>query len=104
MQNVPDHARSATFVCALVLLEHDLDPMPTIATGSWHGEILREPRGSGGFGYDPLFFVPGRNCTAAELPEGVKNTLSHRAQATKLLFEQLRTNGQLPRSRATAST
>lgn len=95
MTHVPDDKRSASFVCVLALVEHSHDPVPLIAMGRWDGEILREPRGTGGFGYDPLFYVPSQSCSAAELPAEVKNTLSHRAQASNRLFDQLRNNGLL---------
>jgi len=83
--------RHAHYYCALVLLRHADDPEPIIVEGEWHGEILREPRGSGGFGYDPLFLVPHLGCSAAELSNEVKNNLSHRAIAVQKLLERLRT-------------
>lgn len=81
---------AAHFYCALVLLRHPEDPAPLVATGRWDGRILGEPRGDGGFGYDPLFLVPGAGCTAAELPAAEKNRLSHRGQAMAMLLESLR--------------
>ena len=81
--------RRAYFYCALVLLRSADDPAPLIATGAWWGEIARAPRGGHGFGYDPLFLLPGENATAAELDAGVKNRLSHRGQATRALLELL---------------
>lgn len=81
---------AAHFYCALVLLRHPEDPAPLVATGRWDGRILDEPRGDGGFGYDPLFLVPGAGCTAAELPAAEKNRLSHRGQAMAMLLESLR--------------
>ena len=83
--------RSAHFYCALVLLQHPEDPAPRLAIGTWSGEILESPRGSEGFGYDPLFFVPERGCSAAELEPEEKNRLSHRGQAVRALCEQLAT-------------
>ena len=79
----------AYFYCAMVGLRHAGDPTPIIATAAWHGIILHAPRGSGGFGYDPLFFVPELGLTSAELDPQVKNQLSHRGQATRCLLEHL---------------
>ena len=82
--------RSAHYYCVIVLVRDTLDPMPVIAEGTWHGEIVLEPRGSGGFGYDPYFLLPDRGLTAAELPLEEKNRLSHRAQALAALAARLR--------------
>ena len=84
--------RSATFYCCLVLLRHHRDPAPIIATGTWYGTILEAPRGSGGFGYDPLFFDPQLGTTAAELSMAEKSQVSHRGKALKSLLEKLRTH------------
>lgn len=81
LEQVPEGERSARFQCAVVLMRHADDPMPLVCQGTWEGRILFRPRGENGFGYDPLFFVPGENCTSAELPPVRKNALSHRAQA-----------------------
>ncbi|MFV0478194.1 MAG: RdgB/HAM1 family non-canonical purine NTP pyrophosphatase [Parahaliea sp.] len=83
--------RSARFVCVLVYLRHAEDPTPLICQGSWHGTILEQERGAGGFGYDPLFYVPEQDCSAAELATDLKNRISHRARACALLAEALRT-------------
>lgn len=85
LNGVPAERRTARFVCALALLHHPADPTPLICQGSWEGVILTEPRGAGGFGYDPVFFVPGEKGTAAELEPALKNRLSHRGQALALL-------------------
>lgn len=82
--------RRAHYVCVLVLLRRAQDPQPVVAEGEWHGEILTAPRGSGGFGYDPLFLVPATGRSAAELAESEKNALSHRALAFARLAERLR--------------
>lgn len=82
--------RSAHYYCVLVLVRHAEDPQPVIAEGEWHGEILRAPRGAGGFGYDPLFFVPSMDCSSAELAPDAKNAISHRALAFRKLAERLR--------------
>ncbi len=82
--------RRAHYVCVLVLVRHAEDPQPVIAEGEWHGEILAAPRGSGGFGYDPLFLVPSANCSSAELTAEAKNGISHRALAFARFAERLR--------------
>ncbi len=82
--------RRAYFYCALVLLTHDNDPTPFVATAAWHGSIIDEPRGDGGFGYDPHFVVEGRAETSAELDSTEKNRLSHRGQAVASLVDHLR--------------
>jgi len=81
--------RRAHFVSVIVLVRHADDPQPLIAEGEWHGEILPAQRGDGGFGYDPLFFVPEFNQTAAELDAETKNRVSHRGQAMQKLIERL---------------
>ena len=82
--------RRARFYCALALLRHADDPQPLIACGEWHGEILDAPRGAAGFGYDPLFFVPELEQTAAEIPAELKNMLSHRGNAFRQQLDRLR--------------
>jgi XTP/dITP diphosphohydrolase len=81
--------RAAYYACVLVLVRHPADPLPVVAEGLWRGEIARAPRGASGFGYDPLFVVPGGQ-TAAELDPALKNRISHRGIALKRLLEQLR--------------
>ena len=83
------HDRRAHFVSLLVLCRSADDPQPIIAEGEWHGEILPALRGAGGFGYDPLFFVPEFGQTAAELDADTKNRVSHRGQAMQKLIERL---------------
>ncbi|HEY3326059.1 MAG TPA: RdgB/HAM1 family non-canonical purine NTP pyrophosphatase [Novimethylophilus sp.] len=82
--------RRAHYHCVLVLVRHANDPQPLIAEGSWHGEILRSPRGEGGFGYDPLFLDFRLGKTGAELPPELKNRVSHRGRALAALLEKLR--------------
>jgi XTP/dITP diphosphohydrolase len=82
--------RRASFVCTLVALRSANDPQPLIATGCWHGEILTEPRGQGGFGYDPLMFIPALHATVAELPRELKNVRSHRALAGRQMLQLMR--------------
>lgn len=81
--------RSAHFVSVIVFVRHADDPQPLIAEGEWHGEIVGELRGEGGFGYDPLFFVPEFGKTAAELDAATKNAVSHRARALESLLARL---------------
>ena len=90
LAGVPEEARGARFICLMVYLRHAEDPTPLICEGRWEGRILPAPRGSGGFGYDPVFQVPARHCSSAELPPAVKNRLSHRGQALRQLVERLR--------------
>lgn len=82
--------RRAHFYCVLVLVRHADDPQPLIAEGEWHGEIVDDARGEGGFGYDPLFWVPQYNCTSAQLDPVQKNQLSHRGQAMAVLLQRLK--------------
>lgn len=81
--------RRAHYYSVIVLLRHGSDPQPVIAEGEWHGEILRAPRGAGGFGYDPLFLDPRLGRTGAELCLEDKNRISHRGRALRLLVERL---------------
>jgi len=89
LRDVPDEQRGAQFVCCLALLRHADDPLPTLCEGLWHGRILHAAQGERGFGYDPLFWVPERDCSSAELPPAEKNQLSHRARAMALLKQRL---------------
>lgn len=82
--------RRAHFHCALVFVRHENDPAPIICEGLWWGEIVDQPRGDSGFGYDPLFYIPSLGCCSAELPKAQKNAVSHRGQALAQLLEQLR--------------
>lgn len=81
--------REAYFFCCLVYMRHHQDPDPLIAKGIWHGEITTAASGSGGFGYDPIFYVPSHQCTAAELPSDLKKAISHRGLAIAALKPQL---------------
>ncbi len=89
LADVPDEQRTARFQCLMVYLRHEKDPTPILCQGTWEGRILRAPQGENGFGYDPVFFVPEKGCSAAELPAEVKNALSHRGQALRCLVERL---------------
>lgn len=82
--------KSAYYYCVLVLVRHAEDPQPVIADGIWHGELINTARGTGGFGYDPYFWLPAQQKTVAELSAEEKNRLSHRGQALRALFEKLK--------------
>ena len=89
LRGVAPAARGATFVCALVRLRHARDPRPIVCEGIWEGRVLDAPRGGGGFGYDPVFFVEALGRTAAELSFAEKNRVSHRGQALAQLLDRL---------------
>ena len=85
----PNTPISGMFVCVLAMVRHADDPLPIIAQGLWQGEILDAPHGDGGFGYDPLFWLPELQATAASLSAADKNRISHRGQAIEQLLAQL---------------
>ena len=89
LEGVAEQERSARFVCLLVYLRHATDPTPLISQGSWEGRILTETMGESGFGYDPVFWVPTHQCSAAQLSAADKSAISHRGQALKNLLERL---------------
>jgi XTP/dITP diphosphohydrolase len=89
LRDVPKEQRQAQFHCVLVLMRHAEDPTPLVAHGVWHGEITLAPVGEGGFGYDPIFYIPELNCTSAELSKAQKAQMSHRGKALQLLMAQL---------------
>lgn len=90
LEMLAGHAnRAAHYYCVIVVMRHGADPQPLIAQGLWRGEILRAPRGSGGFGYDPLFLDPESGQTGAELAPARKNLMSHRGKALALLAQAL---------------
>ena len=89
LASVPPGSRRARFVCLAVFLHSPEDSLPAVAQGEWKGSIATAPRGRGGFGYDPVFEVPGRGCTAAELAARDKNAISHRARALRELMQRL---------------
>ena len=92
LQGQPD--RRAFYYCALVLVMHADDPHPLIADGEWHGEVIDTPRGVGGFGYDPYFWLSAYGLTAAELPAEIKNKISHRGLAMQQLAQKLQQRAQ----------
>ncbi len=89
LEQVGNAERGARFVCVLALVRHADDPLPLLAQGVWEGRILRARAGSGGFGYDPVFFSPAHGCSAAELAPDVKNRDSHRGHALAQLHALL---------------
>ncbi len=90
MENVPDGKRTARYWCVMVYMRSASDPTPIICQASWEGIIIREKRGTNGFGYDPVFLIPELGKTAAEVSLEVKNSMSHRAKAIKMMTERLR--------------
>ncbi|MBA1247294.1 RdgB/HAM1 family non-canonical purine NTP pyrophosphatase [Pseudomonas luteola] len=89
LESTPEAERGAQFVSVLALVRHADDPLPIVCEGIWEGRILFEARGEHGFGYDPLFWVPERDCSSAELAPEEKNRISHRARAMTILRERL---------------
>ena len=89
LAGIGEDRRVAHFYCAMALMRHPHDPAPLLASGTWHGRILEAPAGTGGFGYDPLFWVPDAGCSAAQLPDADKNRCSHRGQALAALLRQV---------------
>lgn len=85
----PDQ-RQAFFYCAIALVQHADDPTPLIACGQLAGQIAMKPEGSNGFGYDPVFYLTSHQCTLAQLPADIKNTISHRAQALEQLRQKIK--------------
>jgi len=85
----PEEQRTARFICSMVYLRHEYDPVPIIAQGVWEGQLITDPKGSNGFGYDPMFYVSSQQCTSAELTPEIKNKLSHRGQALTHLLGKL---------------
>lgn len=94
---LPQAARQARFHCVMAFLRHPADPVPIVAEGVWEGTLLEAPRGSGGFGYDPVFLVPERGCSAAELAPQDKNRFSHRGRAARALAQAIAARHALDR-------
>ncbi|MEE8059461.1 MAG: RdgB/HAM1 family non-canonical purine NTP pyrophosphatase [Pseudomonadales bacterium] len=90
LQETTEDERTARFQCSLVFMRHENDPTPLVCQGTWEGQILFAARGNNGFGYDPLFFVPEKNCSSAELLPEVKNSISHRGKAMAMLLNHWR--------------
>ena len=95
LKDVPEGERTARYWCVLVYLRHADDPVPLIVQCDWKGDILAYPRGNGGFGYDPLFWIPECGMSVAELSAEEKNRLSHRGRALQSLITQLKESGQV---------
>jgi len=93
LKTVPAEQRTARFQCLMVFMRHASDPTPLICQGTWEGRILFAARGDNGFGYDPVFHVPTHDCSSAELPAEIKNSLSHRGQALRQLVATLGKTG-----------
>jgi XTP/dITP diphosphohydrolase len=91
---IPDHERTARYRCAMVFMRWPLDPAPIVRQASWEGRIARLPRGTGGFGYDPLFLVGDGDVMAAELEAAHKNSISHRGKALRALVGALTEPGE----------
>ena len=90
LEGVAEAERTARYQCLIVFMRSHTDPVPIITQGSWEGRILEAPQGDGGFGYDPIFYVPTHNCSGGELPLDVKNTMSHRAIALNAMLEEFK--------------
>ena len=90
LEGVPNEQRTAHFYCVMVLLRSADDPAPLVSNGHWPGRITTAPRGQDGFGYDPVFHIPDRDATAAELPPPIKNVISHRGQALASMIRMLK--------------
>lgn len=95
LKGVPENKRTARYQCLLVFMRSHTDPVPLISQGSWEGRILEAPQGTGGFGYDPIFYVPTHQCSGGELPLEEKNRISHRARALQDLLRQFHQHGYL---------
>lgn len=91
MQSLDRDQRQGCYHCAIVLMQHPLDPIPLIAEGRLEGIVLEEPCGTSGFGFDPVFYLPTQKCTVAQLPMFEKNKISHRALAVAKLLTSLET-------------
>ncbi|MDH5392354.1 MAG: RdgB/HAM1 family non-canonical purine NTP pyrophosphatase [Gammaproteobacteria bacterium] len=89
LSGVEEARRTARYQCVMVFMRHAADPTPIIASGHWEGIILNAPKGSSGFGYDPLFYIPTHQCSAAEMSPELKNKLSHRSKALISLLHKL---------------
>ena len=89
MRDIPESRRGARFVSLVVFMNHPRDACPLVCEGVWPGRITRAPRGDGGFGYDPVFYLEDCGCTSAELAPAHKNSISHRAKAMQALLARL---------------
>lgn len=92
LKGIADAKRTARYWCVLVFMRHENDPVPIITQASWEGRILEAPRGDGGFGYDPIFYVPTHDCSSGELALEEKNKISHRALALQAMLEEFKSH------------
>ncbi len=90
LEGVPEAERTARYWCVLAFMRHHNDPVPIITQASWEGRILQAPVGEGGFGYDPIFYVPTHGCSSGELSMEEKNKISHRALALQAMLEEFK--------------
>ena len=86
--DTPEEKRTARYQCVIVFMRHAKDPTPLICQASWDGTLLTAPKGDGGFGYDPIFWVEAYQCTAAELTAEQKHAISHRGKAIRQFISQ----------------
>jgi XTP/dITP diphosphohydrolase len=91
IRDIPQEKRTCRYWCVMVYMSHHKSPTPIICQASWEGTLIDEPRGTNGFGYDPIFLLPDEPLTAAEISMEKKNSMSHRARALKMLLEKLKT-------------
>jgi XTP/dITP diphosphohydrolase len=96
MREIPASQRTARYQCVIAFVTTATDSAPVLATGTWEGTLISEPKGLGGFGYDPIFVPSGLDRTAAELDAGEKNSLSHRGQALRALVTELQNRRKSP--------
>lgn len=90
LNGVPEAKRTARYQCLIVFMRSHTDPVPIITQGSWEGRILEAPEGDGGFGYDPIFYIPSQKCSGGNLPLEIKNTMSHRAIALMAMLKEFK--------------
>ena len=90
LKGIAEADRTARYQCLIVFMRSHTDPVPLITQGSWEGRILEAPQGDGGFGYDPIFFVPTHGCSGGELALEEKNRISHRAQALNAMLDEFK--------------
>jgi len=95
LHGVPEAERTARYQCLIVFMRSHTDPVPLITQACWEGRILEAPEGNGGFGYDPIFYIPSQKCSGGNLPLEVKNTMSHRAVALKAMLEKFKEQGYI---------
>lgn len=95
LHGIQEQKRTARFQCVMVFLREEHDPTPIICQGTWEGRITFTPEGKNGFGYDPIFWVPAYNCTAAQLEPEIKNEISHRAKALQALIAILKQDNSI---------